>query len=217
MKKAKVGKKILDVLTPQEYAQRVGNSKERMELMAEDTAIVQNGYIYPLNRQYSKNVPGATDYGPMIRVSHPDSMDRDSEYDAKNIIDFDNVTNLKEAIEKQAELERAEKTILISPDNIFKAIVQEKDTPEMKLLKEAINRKHIDLDTYKQRFGSDFNNDKRLFDQPSITFFKLKRIADVMDIRIDLTLSDKPGAVNPIGEKLSAQITTTESDDEGEK
>ena len=96
-------------------------------------------------------------------------------------------------------------------------IIQEKDTPEMKLLKEAINRKHIDLDNYKQRFGSDFNNDKRLFDQPSITFFKLKRIADVMDMRIDLTLSDKPGAANPIGEKLSAQITSSDSDDEGEK
>ena len=217
MKKAKIGKKILDVLTPQEYAQRVGNSKERMELMAEDTAIIKDGYVYPLNRQYSKHVPGATDYGAIVRVSHPESMDKDPEYSADNIIDFDNVSNLKEAIEKQAELERAEKTILISPDNIFKTIIQEKDTPEMKLLKEAINRKHIDLDNYKQRFGSDFNNDNRLFDQPSITFFKLKRIADVMDMRIDLTLSDKPGAANPIGEKLSAQITSSDSDDEGEK
>ena len=77
----------------------------------------------------------------------------------------------------------------------------------MQLLKTAINRKNIDLDNYKQRFGSDYNNDKRLFDQPSITFFKLKRLAAILDMDVVLTLADKPGAVNPIGERLSTQIT----------
>ena len=38
----------------------------------------------------------------------------------------------------------------------------------------------------------------------------MKRICDIMDIKMSLTLEDKPGAANPIGDKLSAQITMNE-------
>ena len=86
----------------------------------------------------------------------------------------------------------------------------------MALLKKAIARKNIDLESYKQRFGSDYNNDKRIFEQPSITFFKMKRVCDIFDIKVSLTLEDNPGAANPIGERLSAVITRDKGN-EGEE
>jgi hypothetical protein len=210
MKKTKIGRRMLDVVNEQEYIRRTTMNPSATADLAEDTAIEKDGYVYPVTKQYSPIVPGVTDVGPVLLYSHPEEMNDDPEYDSKNTIDFSNVKNLQESIEKQAELMKSERAILVSPDNIFTPMVKEEDTPEMKLLKEAIVRKNIDLDNYKQRFGSDYNNDKRLFDQNSITFFKMKRICDIMDIKMSLTLEDKPGAANPIGDKLSAQITMNE-------
>lgn len=209
MKKAKIDRRILDVVDQDEFVRRTIANPEVARELADDTAVqAPNGMVYPVTRQYSPEVPGVTDVGPMLLYSTPDGMQDDPQYQDSNIIDFENVGSLQEAIAKQAELDNAERTILISPDNIFIPVVQENDTPEMAILKKAMARKQIDLDSYKQRFGSDYNNDKRIFDQNSITFFKLKRMCDVFDIKVSLTLEDKPGAVNPIGETLSTVITT---------
>lgn len=216
MRKSRIGKKIYDVVTPEEYIEADKANPEASQNLMDDTAIMDNGYVYPLNKQYSKNNPGVTDCGPMLVFSHPDSMNADGDYKADHIIDFNDVNGIRDSIRKQAELEREEASILVSPDNIFTPVIKETDTPEMKLLKEAISRKRIDLDSYKQRFGSDYNNDKRLFDQSSITFFKLKRLCDIMDIKVTLKLEDEPGAVNPIGEALETQITTDSGNDKSE-
>lgn len=215
MKKIKINKRILEVIDQDEFIRRSKLSPETIQDMAEDTAVqAPNGMVYPITKQYSDQVPGVYNAGPMLLYSTPDSMKQDPQYQASNIIDFENVSSLQESIERQAELEQAERSVLISPDNIFIPIVQESDNPEMVLLKQAISRKQIDIDNYKQRFGSDYNNDKRLFDQSSITFFKLKRICDIFDMQATLTLEDKPNAPNPIGAKLTTVITRGGNDDE---
>lgn len=208
MKKIVLDRRILDVIDQEEYDRRTRLNPDSKNLMAEDTAVLApNGMVYPVTRVYTEEVPGVYDAGPMLLYTTPDGMNTNPDYQQDKIIDFENVENLQESIIRQAELEQAERTILISPDNIFTPVPQENDTPEMALLKEAITKKRIDLDNYKQRFGSDYNNDKRLFDQNSITFFKMKRVCDILDIEITLTLKDKPGAPNPIGETLSSVIT----------
>ena len=208
MKKIVLDRRILEVIDQEEYDRRTILNPDSKNLMAEDTAVLApNGMIYPVNRVYTEEIPGVYDAGPLLLYTTPEGMEENPDYQQDKIIDFENVGNLQESIMKQAELEQAERTILISPDNIFTPVPQETDTPEMALLKEAITKKRIDLDNYKQRFGSDYNNDKRLFDQSSITFFKMKRVCDILDIEITLTLKDKPGAPNPIGETLSSVIT----------
>lgn len=213
MKKAKIGRRIVDVIDQEEFIRRTTLDPESTKQMVDDTAVqAPNGMLYPVTRQYSPDVPGVTDAGPMLLYSTPDSMKKDSEYQKENIIDFDNVSSLKESIQKQADLDKAERTILISPDKIFTPIVQEDDTPEMKLLKQAISRKQIDIDNYKQRFGSDYNNDKRLFEQSSITFFKFKRVADIFDLKVTLTLEDQPNAANPMGDTLTSVINREDNE-----
>lgn len=208
MKKIKMGKTIRDVISHDEYIRRSNMNPQLSNELADDTAVEMNGHVYPINRQYSPNTVGLWDGGQVLVYSRPEDQINLPDYDARNIIDFENVGSLRESIERQAELEKAERSILISPDNIFAPIIKDTDNPEMKLLKEAVTRKRIDIDAYKPRFGSDFNNDKRLFEQPSITIFKLKKMCDNFDIKCSIVLEDKKNAPNPIGEKLVAYITT---------
>ena len=208
MKKAVMGRRIVDVIDQDEFIRRTKLDPESIKLMCEDTAVEgPNNKIYPVTKQYSPDSPCAYDAGPMVLYNMPEVYENLGHYQQENVINFEDVSSLRESIEKQAALEQAERSILISPDNIFTPLPQENDTPEMSVLKKAITRKNIDIDNYKQRFGSDYNNDKRLFDQSSITFFKLKRVCEIFDIKATLILEDKPGAPNPIGEKLSAVIT----------
>lgn len=214
MKKARIDRRIVDVIDEEEFIRRSQLDDENSRLMTEDTAVLgPHDKIYPITRQYSQEVPSAYDVGPMIMYNIPQHYMNDPQYDKQQLIDFEDVKSLQDSIRKQSQLQEAERSILISPDNIFTPIPQETDTPEMSLLKQAITRKGIDIENYKQRFGSDFNNDKRLFDQSSITFFKLKRVCKIFDIKVSITLEDQPGAPNPIGEKLTAVITTSEGDE----
>lgn len=208
MKKAKIGRRILDVIDENEFIRRSSLNPDIVVSLAEDTAIEKDGHVYPVTKQYSKDVTGVTDLGKVLLYSLTEQDKDTDEYKVENVIDFENVKSLQESISKQNQLMSAERTILVSPENIFTPVVKEEDTPEMKLLKQAICLKGIDLDNYKQRFGSDYNNDRRLFEQNSITFFKLKRLAEIMDMNVSLSLEDKPGAPNPIGEKLTIQITS---------
>lgn len=208
MKKAKIGRRILDVIDESEFIRRSSLNPDIVASLAEDTAIEKDGHVYPVTKQYSKDVTGVTDLGKVLLYSLAEQDKDADEYKVENVIDFENVKSLQESINKQNQLMSAERTILVSPENIFTPVVKEEDTPEMKLLKQAICLKGIDLDNYKQRFGSDYNNDRRLFEQNSITFFKLKRLAEIMDMNVSLSLEDKPGAPNPIGEKLTIQITS---------
>lgn len=208
MKKAKIGRRILDVIDESEFIRRSSLNPDIVASLAEDTAIEKDGHVYPVTKQYSKDVTGVTDVGKVLLYSLTEQDKSADEYKVENVIDFENVKSLQESINKQNQLMSAERTILVSPENIFTPVIKEEDTPEMKLLKQAICLKGIDLDNYKQRFGSDYNNDRRLFEQNSITFFKLKRLAEIMDMNVSLSLEDKPGAPNPIGEKLTIQITS---------
>ena len=208
MKKAKIGRRILDVIDESEFIRRSSLNPDIVASLAEDTAIEKDWHVYPVTKQYSKDVTGVTDLGKVLLYSLTEQDKSADEYKVDNVIDFENVKSLQESISKQNQLMSAERTILVSPENIFTPVIKEEDTPEMKLLKQAICLKGIDLDNYKQRFGSDYNNDRRLFEQNSITFFKLKRLAEIMDMNVSLSLEDKPGAPNPIGEKLTIQITS---------
>lgn len=212
MKKMKIGKTIRDVISEEEYIRKLGLNEEMNSILSEDTAVENNGFVYPVNRQYTPDVVGVTNVGPVIIYSSPENQINQPDYNSENIIDFENVNNLKESIEKHAELMNAERTILVSPDNIFTPIIKEDDTQIMKLIKEAIIKKNINLDNYKPRFGSNYNNDKRLFEQNSITFLKFTNLCDVLDIKFSISLEDKKDAPNPIGCKLTAYITGGEDE-----
>lgn len=203
MKKVPIKKQIYDVISEDEYARRVKLNPSITKELANETAIERDGYVYPLNSVSSPDVVGVANEGIALRYSKPKTEEEKKIYSKDNIIDFDNTSNLREMIEKQAKLERAEKNILLSTGNIYTPLTKEEDTPEFALLKNAIRKKQIDIEAYKPRFGSDFSNNLRLVSTGnSITFNKLKTIASALDIEAELILRDKKGAANPIGQEL---------------
>ena len=88
------------------------------------------------------------------------------------------------------------------------SIDTEKDSPEFALLKDAINKKQVDIQAYRGKLGSDFSNDLRLLTSSnSITFNKMKEIGGALDISGELILRDKnPNVANPIGEEIRTII-----------
>lgn len=162
--------------------------------------------------------------GIMFRNSSPfayirEPEDGDNEYDRENIIDYTNVKSYKEFIEKQNMVRDLEKDILSTPDNVYVPPRYEDDTPAMKALKDAVTDKGIDLDKYEPRFGSNYNNDKRIFNKSNISLPMLVRMCNALDIRATLTLDDQPqeggsDTPNPIGRSITVELTRQNQDEE---
>ena len=199
IKKAKIENKMYDVVSFEEYV----NTKEGLP---QNTAIEENGVLYPL-RNKTDTAPGYYDYGVVGKFVQPTEANGDK-YKADNIINFDNVDSLKGIIEKQDQLRKMEREILTSPDNIFTPSIKDSDTPEMKGLKEAVIAKHIDLDKYQHRFGSNYCNDRRILFKSDITLAMMKRMFNALDMKGTLIIEDKEGDIaNPIGRKIVIDLT----------
>lgn len=174
--------------------------------------------IYPIVPTTNPN-PGLLfrKSSPICYIREPEGEDA-KQYDRSNMIDFSDAKTYKEFIEKQNLVRDIEKDILSTPDNVYVPPVDQNDTPAMKALKEAVIDKHIDLDKYEPRFGSNYNNDKRIFNKPNISLAMLVRMCNALDIKATLTLEDQQmpdGAEtpNPIGRTISVELTSTDGGD----
>lgn len=160
-------------------------------------------------RSKTDNRPGAYMGKHYTKFVYPDKSEMDN-YTMKDIIDLDQTESMAELIHKNNCIKELEtinlraseggKITYISPD--------EHDTPEMSILKQAINLKRIDLDKYENRFNGNYNNDKRLFYKNSMSIQKIKSSGNALDMKITLIIEDKdPNVPNPIGKRLVAEIT----------
>lgn len=201
-KKKRIGDKIYDVATLNEY------TDYKDAFIPQYTAIhdAETGFVLPIKNRY--------DDGPGIVVGHgvsyidePDEDEMDAYLDT-DIIDFDNCHGIHDMMEKQRIVRTLERDILTSPDNIFTPKIFDDDSPEMKALKTAVLEKKIDLDKYEPRFGSNYNNDKRLFNKSTISLPMTKRLCEALDIKATLILEDKsPDVPNPIGRTIKVDLT----------
>lgn len=206
MKKGKINGVIYDIVSIEEYQ----NNKVLYD--NKFTAIEKNGILYPITK--NRKTPGYYNGNGLFGEYINPEPSKLSEYSSENIINFESVSSMKEMMEKNAALRDIEREILCSSDNKFKPVIQEKDDPEMKALKEAVIAKDIDLDKYESRFGDNYNNDKRLFKRNTISISKLKSIANNLDISLTLTLEDKsPDVPNPMGRKIVVNIAGGEDNE----
>ena len=172
------------------------------------TSVLINDSVLPVKSSYDPTSAGlyVSTNSKIGRIVYPSNEDKE-DYSSKNIIDFSDVQNMKELIEKQEEVKKLESEVLSNSDNLFKPIPKENDSPEMKALKQAICLKNIDIDAYADRFGDNFNNDKRLLKGSSITMSKTKSICDKLDLKVTLTISDaSPDVANPMNDVISVDI-----------
>lgn len=207
-RKGKINGSIYDVVTHEEYLENRDLYNNKF------TAIERNGILYPVVK--NRKTPGYYngDGGIFAELIQPPNSEIEN-YSSNNIIDFNSATNMREIMEKSISLRDLEKEILCSPDDIFSPVIDERDDPEMKALKEAVISKNIDLDKYEPRFGSNYNNDKRLFKRNSMSLGKYKTVCDALDIKATLTLEDmSENVANPMKKVISVVITGGNYDNE---
>lgn len=194
IRKTKINGKVYDVCTLDNYVQNPSLYKSSI------TAIEVEGYTYPIRQKYD-NSPGIYVGKDVSLINYPENK---SEYSVDKLIDFNNLTDIRDAMEKQKMVKDMEKEILSNQDNITHFQPDPDDSPMMAGLKEAINRKHCNLDAYASRIGPNYNNDRRLFTKHKISSQKAESICTSTDIKMTVTFEDmSPDVANPMREPVT--------------
>lgn len=211
LKRAKIDGKIMDVVSYETFAKHPDVYQNTN--VAIEVSVGGKDYVMPY-RTVTDDRPGLYSVGnafDIIRKPEDDNV----EYSPENIIDFSNAQDIKDVINKQSRLRDLEAEILSSPDDIFRPVIRQNDSPEIVALKEAVTKKNCDINKYAPRFGANFANDKRIFKDTKTTLFKMVRICNKMDIEAELILRDKsPDVPNPIGEEIHMILTGIGSQDD---
>lgn len=211
-KKIIIGGRCYEVLSMKEYMdnKNIFNSNY--------TAIEMNNYVLPvvsksmINESIGVVIPN--EMSPVVQCNYPNDAELE-EYSKEKIIDYSKAKNVKELMKMQDTVRSIENEILVSKDNILSLAISEKDTPEMKAFKEAINSKQIDFKKYEPRLGKNFPNDKRALNDYKITLPKIKRIGKALDMKCTITITDASTDVpNPIGKIITVDLTDTDFDEE---
>lgn len=148
------------------------------------------------------------------RVNLPKTENEMQEYSMSKAINLSNSKDIKDLLEKQEAVRNIEYDMLTNVDNITNPRIGSNDTPAAKAIKEAVLCKHIDLDKYESRFGSNYPNYKRLLLKDRISIGMLTIMCDALDIRATLTLTDKnPEVPNPINRTIQVELTGGDIDD----
>ena len=211
MRKSKVENRILEVVSYDEYTKHpelYANTGTGVEFDYQGTK-----YILPhRNTVYSEDRPGVYNCGAINRFVIPNEENK-SNY-TNEIIDLSDVNNISELTKKMDLVRDMEREILTTPDNIFVPIISNRDSPEMRGLKEAVIAKSIDLDKYADRFGDNYPNDKRQFKRDDITLFMFKRMCKCLDMKAQLIIEDSSFDVpNPIGKPIVIDIIGSDDED----
>lgn len=210
LKKAKVGNKLCDVTSLENFVQ----NKDMYD--SQYTVIEHDNMLLPIIGRLDGRI-GICINENMVAFYNPPSIDKIKEFSIDNVIDFSKPANMRELIEKQDYVKSLENEIIVNSENIFEPRIDDDDSPEMKALKEAVIAKQIDINAYTPRFRGNFANDKRLFNDHSITLSKIKKISNALDMRCTLILQDKSSDIpNPIGKIITVDITNGGDDDDDE-
>lgn len=207
MKKIQIGNRIYTIVDMQEYkrAPELYNSKY--------TAIQAGNYALPI-RQMNDIEPGIYNIDPNMvceDVIMPSAENR-QEYSMNRCIDYSNAQSIADIFANNKLIKNIQSEIITDEDNILNLNITDKDTPEMKALKQAINLKRADKSQYEDRF-TQYQNDMRLLTKgTSITLAKLISICDIFDISAELILKDQPDAPNPMNSEISIDLTNRGED-----
>ena len=150
----KIEKKLYDVVSVEEYL-------DNSNLYSASTTAIENKELnYALPIRSKLDIMNETGMYPTIEVNIINTSNITEENNLDNVIDL-NSKSMTEVLRKTDAIRSLENEILLSSDNIYVAKIEETDSPALKALKEAIDKKQCDPDMYSQRFDN-YNNDIRL-------------------------------------------------------
>lgn len=205
--KAKIGNKLYDVTDLETY------SRNPDAFLNGFVAIRDGSYVLPVIPSNSPSGTVGVEVGNTVARVHLPTTDED-QYSVDNMIDFNQISSMSDLVNAQDTITGLEKEILTSPDSASHYAISEKDSPAMRLLKEAVNAKNIDLDKYEHRFGSNYNNDKRIFQKNTVSLGMMERMANALDLQLTITLRDMNSDVpNPMGKEMSIDLIGGDEDE----
>lgn len=216
IKKGNIDNKLMEIVSPEEYL------NNKYCYAPRTTAVEYEGIAYPV---YESDVPNNKKPGFYVgscisQFVEPSEEEKDKfSVDNKNnnIVDFSDINSASELIEKTNLLKDIEKDILTNSDNITSFPITDTNSPEMKAMKECINSKNINLDSYAGRFDN-YNNTKRLIkNKDNITLFKILEISNALDLKCTLLIEDKsPDVPNPMKKTVTVVLNVGEEGDNNE-
>lgn len=220
IRQAFVEDNTMEVISVEQYLRR-----SKLERPAFDnTCVEKDGTLYPIRTPGKcMNYVGAYPMVPGGITGFIDPKEeKKDQYSADKIIDFSHSKNYADYIRKVDQMANEESARLTIKDNVYKPDISPNDSPALKLMKQALEAKNIDPESYRQRLGPDFSNTMRLVTSRknhSITLKKMVSMAKAYDMEIKLTISDANGAINPMGQEISAIVTDVQNElpnEEGE-
>ena len=127
-----------------------------------------------------------------------------TEYSDARLARLGDADTFQELLVAKQKLYEDEYNHLVNNDDIFiPHMDQNEDTALMYAVKAGTAAKKCNINNYAERFGGDFNNDKRKFNGTNITAGKAESILSNLDVRVTLVLQDmRPDVANPIGKAL---------------
>lgn len=209
-KKIVIDGKNMSVVSMDEFNRMYKNKSLDTDIAVE----FNDDYVLP----YSKNIkatPCAIPGDLFVRGVLPTTEEDKEKYSTKRVVNFSSSSSFKDVLNNVYKIKEEKNAGLTIVNDCLHLDIYEEDTPELRIIKQAINDKHIDPDSYKNKFpsSSDFNNDMRALKSSSnhsISFFKAKRILNSFDIDGEFIIRDKKDAVNPIGKEYSIKLTEEE-------
>lgn len=196
MNKAFIDGKIYDVMEQQDFGY--------VPYYGDSLAININGFILPIRNTTQITKPGIYFDGIFYRPVFPTTEEEALIYSTIHLAYFVSADTFKDVVAAKEKLEKDEFNHLVSSSNIFTPVIDPINDRALILgLKMAVTEKQCDINRYAEKFGSDFNNDRRKFNGHDITAAKYSSITSNMDIRTTLIIEDmNPGVANPMGKRI---------------
>ena len=209
-KKIVIDGKNMSVVSMDEFNRMYKNKSLDTDIAVE----FNDDYVLPYSK-HIKATPCAIPRDLCVRGVLPTTEEDKEKYSVKRVVNFSSSSSFKDVLNNVYKIKEEKNAGLTIVNDCLHLDIYEEDTPELRIIKQAINDKHIDPDSYKNKFpsSSDFNNDMRALKSASnhsISFFKAKRILNSFDIDGEFIIRDKKDAVNPIGKEYSIKLTEEE-------
>lgn len=209
-KKIVIDGKNMSVVSMEEFNKMYKNKSLDTDIAVE----FNNDYVLPYSK-HIKTTPCAIPGDLCVRGVLPTTKEDKEKYSVKRVVNFSSASSFKDVLNNVYKIKEEKNAGLTIVNDCLHLDIYDEDTPELRIIKQAINDKHIDPDSYKNKFpsSSDFNNDMRALKSASnhsISFFKAKRILNSFDIDGEFIIRDKKDAVNPIGREYSIKLTEEE-------
>ena len=151
--------------------------------------------------------PGASPFVPIV-PPRPDQME---EYSVNNVVDYNNVSNIKELLDANAEMSAYERKAFLSdqPDDIVELYIDDMyDSPLMILCKRIINSKRVPSKLLENRMGNNYNNNMRLLkNKHDISYNKAVEVLNCIDVRLTATATNAdPNVLYPMQSNISCDL-----------